>query len=75
MSARMTRSLSWFRPYPLLNVQAVLEFPQACGITVGTPVRIRGVPVGSVMNVRPSLERVDVLVEGVCPESVPVIGP
>eukprot|EP00873_Tetraselmis_striata_P038594 jgi/Tetstr1/458858/TSEL_004367.t1 len=43
--------------------QAVMEFPQACGIIVGTPVRIRGVPVGSVMSVRPSLEKVDVLVE------------
>jgi hypothetical protein len=40
-----------------------LEFPLACGITVGTPVRIRGVAVGSVMNVKPSLDRVDVLVE------------
>lgn len=35
----------------------------ACGITVGTPVRIRGVPVGGVLAVQPSLERVDVLVE------------
>uniref|UniRef100_A0A061RFD7 Atp-binding cassette superfamily n=1 Tax=Tetraselmis sp. GSL018 TaxID=582737 RepID=A0A061RFD7_9CHLO len=43
--------------------QAVIEFPKAYGITVGTPVRVRGVPVGSVMNVRPSLESVDVLVE------------
>lgn len=42
---------------------ATVEFPQACGITVGTPVRIRGVQVGSVLNVRPSLDRVDVLVE------------
>ena len=30
----------------------------ACGITVGTPVRIRGVPVGSVLSVQPSLEKV-----------------
>jgi ABC-type transporter Mla subunit MlaD len=41
----------------------VLEFPLACGITVGTPVRIRGVPVGSVLSVNPSLEKVEVLVE------------
>jgi ABC-type transporter Mla subunit MlaD len=41
----------------------VLEFPLACGITVGTPVRIRGVPVGSVLTVNPSLEKVEVLVE------------
>lgn len=43
--------------------QAIFEFPTACGITVGTAVRIRGVPVGSVLSVRPSLERVDVLTE------------
>jgi ABC-type transporter Mla subunit MlaD len=30
----------------------------ACGITVGTPVRIRGVPVGTVLSVQPSLEKV-----------------
>lgn len=35
----------------------------ACGISVGTPVRIRGVPVGGVLSVEPSLEKVDVLVE------------
>ena len=38
--------------------QAVLEFPVACGITVGTPVRIRGVPVGGVLSVQPSLDKV-----------------
>ncbi|KAK9829546.1 hypothetical protein WJX72_006404 [[Myrmecia] bisecta] len=43
--------------------QAVLEFPLACGISTGTPVRIRGVPVGSVLSVQPSLERVKVLAE------------
>ena len=48
-------------PFSLL--QCVLEFPLACGITVGTPVRIRGVPVGSVLSVNPSLEKVEVLVE------------
>lgn len=30
---------------------------------MGTPVRIRGVPVGGVLGVEPSLERVDVLIE------------
>lgn len=38
--------------------QAILEFPVACGITVGTPVRIRGVQVGGVLAVQPSLEKV-----------------
>ncbi|KAG2485513.1 hypothetical protein HYH03_015786 [Edaphochlamys debaryana] len=42
---------------------ATIEFPLACGITIGTPVRIRGVQVGQVLAVKPSLERVDVLVE------------
>eukprot|EP00879_Flechtneria_rotunda_P011844 GHRR01012371.1.p1 GENE.GHRR01012371.1~~GHRR01012371.1.p1 ORF type:complete len:310 (+),score=113.77 GHRR01012371.1:981-1910(+) len=46
------------RPY-----QATIEFPLACGITIGTPVRIRGVAVGQVLNVKPSLDKVDVLVE------------
>jgi len=55
--------------------QCVLEFPLACGITVGTPVRIRGVPVGSVLAVHPSLERVEVLAEArpACP-SPPRLG-
>lgn len=43
--------------------QTVFEFSQACGITVGTPVRIRGVDVGSVIGVKPSLERIDVTAE------------
>jgi ABC-type transporter Mla subunit MlaD len=43
--------------------EAVFEFQQAQGITVGTPVRIRGVDVGNVVQVRPSLERIDVVVE------------
>ncbi|KAG1663370.1 hypothetical protein FOA52_007107 [Chlamydomonas sp. UWO 241] len=38
-----------------------VELPLACGVTIGTPVRIRGVQVGQVLNVRPSLEKVDVL--------------
>lgn len=59
--------ISWARGGQLgrrgQGYQAILEFPVACGITVGTPVRIRGVPVGGVLSVQPSLERVDVLVE------------
>lgn len=43
--------------------EAVFEFQQAQGITVGTPVRIRGVDVGNVVQVRPSLEKIDVVVE------------
>jgi ABC-type transporter Mla subunit MlaD len=59
--------ISWARGGQLgrrgQGYQAILEFPVACGISVGTPVRIRGVPIGGVLNVQPSLERVDVLVE------------
>eukprot|EP01018_Ginkgo_biloba_P033289 Gb_27077 [translate_table: standard] len=43
--------------------QAVVEFSQACGITVGTPVRIRGYTVGNVVAVRPSLERIDAVIQ------------
>lgn len=59
--------ISWARGGQLgrrgQGYQAIFEFPVACGISVGTPVRIRGVPVGGVLSVQPSLERVDVLVE------------
>lgn len=40
-----------------------VQFPEACSITVGTPVRLRGIQVGSVLNVQPHLDRVDVLIE------------
>ncbi|MCO5570106.1 hypothetical protein L7F22_023822 [Adiantum nelumboides] len=43
--------------------EATLEFPFASGITNGTVVRIRGVDVGSVINVRPCLERIDAKVQ------------
>lgn len=59
--------ISWARGGQLgrrgQGYQAIFEFPVACGISVGTPVRIRGVPVGGVLSVQPSLEKVDVLVE------------
>ena len=44
------------------SYQAFVEFPFACGIQVGTQVRVRGVKVGNVLS--PNLERVEVLVEG-----------
>mmetsp|Transcript_26472 Transcript_26472/g.57755 ORF Transcript_26472/g.57755 Transcript_26472/m.57755 type:complete len:394 (+) Transcript_26472:321-1502(+) len=58
--------LAWARGTALRTgtpYQITIEFPLACGITIGTPVRIRGVQVGQVLNVKPSLERVDVLCE------------
>ena len=45
------------------SYQAFVEFPFACGIQVGTQVRVRGVKVGNVLSVKPNLERVEVLVE------------
>eukprot|EP00191_Tetraselmis_sp_GSL018_P006783 CAMPEP_0177618400 /NCGR_PEP_ID=MMETSP0419_2-20121207/25548_1 /TAXON_ID=582737 /ORGANISM="Tetraselmis sp., Strain GSL018" /LENGTH=358 /DNA_ID=CAMNT_0019117281 /DNA_START=299 /DNA_END=1376 /DNA_ORIENTATION=+ len=47
-----------FRSY-----EAVIEFPKACGVVVGTPVRVRGVPVGAVTSVDPKLDRVDMHVQ------------
>lgn len=49
---------SKFRKY-----SAVFEFPQASGICTGTPVRIRGVNVGNVIRVNPSLRNVEAVVE------------
>lgn len=60
-------TVSWIRGVQVRSktakYQAVFEFSQACGITVGTPVRIRGVDVGSVVKVTPSLEKIDVTAE------------
>ncbi|RWW18388.1 hypothetical protein BHE74_00026621 [Ensete ventricosum] len=49
---------SRFRKY-----QVVFEFSQACGICVGTPVRIRGVNVGSVVRVDSTLRSIDAIAE------------
>jgi hypothetical protein len=45
------------------SYQAFIEFPVACGIQVGTNVRIRGVKAGTVLSVQPALDKVTVLVE------------
>ena len=43
--------------------QFTVGFPVACGMHIGTPVRVRGVPVGQVVGVKPKLERVEATVE------------
>uniref|UniRef100_A0A7N0TLC5 Mce/MlaD domain-containing protein n=4 Tax=Kalanchoe fedtschenkoi TaxID=63787 RepID=A0A7N0TLC5_KALFE len=60
-------SIAWLRGFQLRSkfqkYLAVLEFPQACGICTGTPVRIRGVTVGNVIRVNPSLRSIEAVVE------------
>ena len=60
-------SLSWLRGYLIQHkfqkYQAVFEFAQACGIRTGTPVRIRGVNVGNVIRINPSLKSIETVVE------------
>ncbi|MCD7446284.1 Protein TRIGALACTOSYLDIACYLGLYCEROL 2, chloroplastic [Datura stramonium] len=60
-------SLAWLRGFQLRSrfrkYLAVLEFEQACGICTGTPVRIRGVNVGNVIRVNPSLRNIEAVVE------------
>lgn len=67
-AALLALALAWLRGgfqlrSRLRKYQAVLEFGQACGICVGTPVRIRGVTVGNVVRVDSSLSRIDAVVE------------
>ncbi|WOL15416.1 hypothetical protein Cni_G24197 [Canna indica] len=47
----------------LRKYQVVFEFSQACGICVGTPVRIRGTTVGSVVRVDSTLRSIDAVAE------------
>ncbi|KAL0014665.1 hypothetical protein SO802_001734 [Lithocarpus litseifolius] len=58
----------WLRGYLIRHkfqkYQAVFEFAQACGIRTGTPVRIRGVNVGNVIHINPSLKSIEAVVEG-----------
>lgn len=60
-------SLAWLRDFQIRSkfrkYTTVFEFAQACGISTGTPVRIRGVTVGSVIRVNPSLRNIEATVE------------
>ncbi|KAB5548455.1 hypothetical protein DKX38_011973 [Salix brachista] len=60
-------SLAWLRGFQLRSkfrkYLAVVEFSQASGICTGTRVRIRGVAVGEVIRVNPSLKSIEAVVE------------
>ncbi|CAL4959221.1 unnamed protein product [Urochloa decumbens] len=66
-AALLALALAWLRGFQLRSrfrkYNTVFEFTQAAGICVGTPVRIRGVTVGSVVRVDSSLRSIDALVE------------
>lgn len=60
-------SWAWLRGFQIRSkfrkYLAVFEFPKACGMSTGTPVRIRGVTVGNVIRVNPSLKSIEAVVE------------
>ncbi|KAL5578091.1 hypothetical protein UlMin_019790 [Ulmus minor] len=60
-------SLAWLRGFQLRSkfrkYLAMFEFAQACGISTSMPVRIRGVTVGNVVHVNPSLRYIEAVVE------------
>ena len=60
-------SLAWLKGFQLRSkfrkYVAVFEFAKACGICTGTPVRIRGVTVGNVIRVNPSLKSIEAVVK------------
>lgn len=59
--------LVWLRGFHLRSqlrkYQAVFEFSRACGICVGTPVRMRDVIIGQVINVNSSIKSIEAVVE------------
>ncbi|KAL5067608.1 hypothetical protein RYX36_018495 [Vicia faba] len=60
-------SLAWLKGFQIRSkfrkYTATFEFSQAFGISTGTPVRIRGVTVGDVIPVSPSLTSIEAVVE------------
>ncbi|ONK67758.1 uncharacterized protein A4U43_C05F3470 [Asparagus officinalis] len=65
--ALLALTLAWLKGFQwrsrFRKYRAVFEFSQACGICVGTPVRIRGVTVGNVVRVDSSLKCVEAVAE------------
>ena len=47
----------------LSSYNFTVGFPVAYGLSIGTPVRVRGVNVGSVVGIKPSMTEVDAVVE------------
>ncbi|XP_019058469.1 PREDICTED: protein TRIGALACTOSYLDIACYLGLYCEROL 2, chloroplastic-like isoform X2 [Tarenaya hassleriana] len=66
-AALLALSLVWLRGFQMRpkfrKYQTVFEFPQASGICTGTTVRIRGVNVGNVIRVNPSLKNIEAVAE------------
>ncbi|KAL5052647.1 hypothetical protein RYX36_033329 [Vicia faba] len=60
-------SLAWLKGFQIRSkfrkYKETFEFSQASGISTGTPVRIRGVTVGDVIRVNPSLTSIEAVVE------------
>lgn len=60
-------AIAWLRGVQLRSrfrkYQVVFQFSEACGICVGTPVRIRGVTVGSVVRVDSTVRSIDAVAE------------
>lgn len=60
-------SWAWMRGFQMRSkfrkYQTVFELSQASGICTGTPVRIRGVTVGTVIRVNPSLKNIEAVAE------------
>jgi len=60
-------SLAWLRGFQIRSkfrkYTVAILFAQACGISKGTPVRIRGATVGNVIGVNPSLKCIEAVVE------------
>ncbi|CAN6885011.1 unnamed protein product [Brassica oleracea] len=60
-------SWAWLRGFQMRakfrKYQTVFELSQASGICTGTPVRIRGVTVGTVIRVNPSLKNIEAVAE------------